>query len=315
MPQIPTSPNLPAAPRDSKQIVAWADPLTRAVDVAYRTFAERLEAVILEGTFAQRPAANGTRRFYYATDTLALYYDDGAWRTISGPTGTDGHTIKEDGVVLTQRAGLNFIGAAITATDDAGGNETDLTLSQSPASPSVVGTGRLVSTTAPLSGGGDLSADRTLALTTSPAGQTPVGVTRVLTAGNGLTGGGDLSADRAFDVGVTAPITVAANAVGISITTTDDGGAVVKQGATPGVAQLTGGGGPAHLNLSGTVKAETVDAGTSVLNAGFEEFTEMVEPAAPAANKARLYSKDVAGKTALFVRFPTGASIQLAIEP
>lgn len=48
---------------------------------------------------------------------------------------------------------------------------------------------------------------------------------------------------------------------------------------------------------------------------GYMEITEMTEPAAPAANKARLYTKDVGGKTALMVRFPTGSVVQLAIEP
>jgi hypothetical protein len=45
------------------------------------------------------------------------------------------------------------------------------------------------------------------------------------------------------------------------------------------------------------------------------EGDEMVDPAAPAANKGRLYFKDVGGKTALCVRFPTGAVQQIAIEP
>ena len=44
-------------------------------------------------------------------------------------------------------------------------------------------------------------------------------------------------------------------------------------------------------------------------------FTEISDPAAPAANGARLYVKDVGGKTALVVRFNTGAVQQIAIEP
>lgn len=42
--------------------------------------------------------------------------------------GSGGHTIEEDGTPLTARTGLNFVGAGITATDDAGGDETDITL-------------------------------------------------------------------------------------------------------------------------------------------------------------------------------------------
>ena len=46
------------------------------------------------------------------------------------------------------------------------------------------------------------------------------------------------------------------------------------------------------------------------------EFPERADPAAPAANKARLYSKDNgAGKTQIVVRFPTGAVQVLATEP
>jgi hypothetical protein len=47
---------------------------------------------------------------------------------------------------------------------------------------------------------------------------------------------------------------------------------------------------------------------------GFE-FSEQSDPSAPAANKARLYVKDNAGKTQLAVRFPTGAVQVIATEP
>jgi hypothetical protein len=42
--------------------------------------------------------------------------------------GGGGHTIEDEGAPLTQRAGLNFVGAAITATDDAGNDETNVTV-------------------------------------------------------------------------------------------------------------------------------------------------------------------------------------------
>lgn len=52
------------------------------------------------------------------------------------------------------------------------------------------------------------------------------------------------------------------------------------------------------------------------LGAGFLEFqAEISDPAAPAANKARLYIRDTGGKTELVARFPTGAIQQVAIEP
>ena len=38
-------------------------------------------------------------------------------------------------------------------------------------------------------------------------------------------------------------------------------------------------------------------------------------PDAPEANRARSYYKDVGGKTAAFIRFPSGSPVQIAIEP
>ena len=55
----------------------------------------------------------------------------------------------------------------------------------------IVSSTRTINTTAPLFGGGDLSADRTFSL-----GFTIVSSTRAINTGTGLAGGGDLSADR-----------------------------------------------------------------------------------------------------------------------
>jgi hypothetical protein len=58
-------------------------------------------------------------------------------------------------------------------------------------------------------------------------------------------------------------------------------------------------------------------AAASIVGVGNSfELPEVTEPAAPAANKARLYAKDNgAGKTQLCVRFPTGAVQVLATQP
>jgi hypothetical protein len=54
---------------------------------------------------------------------------------------------------------------------------------------------------------------------------------------------------------------------------------------------------------------------TDSSHTGFSDFAEIAAPAAPSADTARLYAVDVAGKTALYVRFPSGAAQQIAIEP
>lgn len=61
-------------------------------------------------------------------DSGQLLRTDGAgvltWVT---PGGGSGHTIRNEGSDLTARTGLNFIGSAVTAADDAGGDESEVT--------------------------------------------------------------------------------------------------------------------------------------------------------------------------------------------
>ena len=89
--------------------------------------------------------------------------------TISG-AGQAYATVQEEGSALTQRGIFNVIGAALTAADDAANNRTNVTLSQSPASTSVVGTGRTVTIAGTANqvissaGAQDLTADRTWTL-------------------------------------------------------------------------------------------------------------------------------------------------------
>jgi len=57
-------------------------------------------------------------------------------------------------------------------------------------------------------------------------------------------------------------------------------------------------------------------SGRNFFHTDFIEGTEMTAPAAPAANKGRLYFEDNgSGKTRLMVIFPSGAAQQIAIEP
>lgn len=91
------------------------------------------------------------------------------------------------------KSGTTFtLGNIPIISTNTNGNEID----DSGIAPSaLVQTSRTISTTAPITGGGALSSNLTLALTTSPAGQTPVGVTRTLTATAPITIDGGTSAD------------------------------------------------------------------------------------------------------------------------
>ena len=56
--------------------------------------------------------------------------DDISWEAAA----SSGHTIQEEGSSLTARANLNFVGAAVTATDDSGNNATKVTITPTGAS-------------------------------------------------------------------------------------------------------------------------------------------------------------------------------------
>ena len=63
-----------------------------------------------------------------------------------------------------------------------------------------------------------------------------------------------------------------------------------------------------------TLTSTTVNR-TNGAVAGYEEYTEIADPTAPAVNKCRLYARDNAGKTELVAVFNSGAVQQVAIEP
>ena len=78
-----------------------------------------------------------------------------------------------------------------------GSDGTDAAWSTASGGGAPVGTGRTLSTSgAALSGGGDLSANRTLTLSASPDSASVVGTGRTLTGGAGIAALGDLSANR-----------------------------------------------------------------------------------------------------------------------
>jgi len=109
-------------------------------------------------------ATTGTRRrinFIEGANITLTVSDDSVGEevevTINASGSTGYTTLQEEGTPITQRGTLDFVGAALTAADT--GSISRVTLSQSPASASVVGTGRLVSTGSGIGGGGDFLDD------------------------------------------------------------------------------------------------------------------------------------------------------------
>lgn len=81
---IPSVFNTPRPPRDASDTVRWSADFTQAFNNAMRTTADRTNAMIAAGLFAERPTSDGSRRFFYATDTSALYLDVPAgWITVA----------------------------------------------------------------------------------------------------------------------------------------------------------------------------------------------------------------------------------------
>lgn len=69
-----------------------------------------------------------------------------------------------------------------------------------------------------------------------------------------------------------------------------------------------------YFRIAGTVEVEIDADGVDIRN-GWLELEERNEPAAPATDHLRIYAQELSGKTRLMVRFPTGFSQQIAIEP
>jgi hypothetical protein len=94
--------------------------------------------------------------------------------------------------------------------------------------------------------------------------------TLMLTAGAGLTGGGDLSANRTFDVGAGTGITVAADAVGLTIPvalTSGGTGAITAAGALTNIGGVGKSGTPTAGQFAKWVDANTIQ-GTAPPSAG-----------------------------------------------
>lgn len=120
----------------------------------------------------------------------------------------------------------------------------------------VVLTSRLINTTSPITGGGDLSADRTLACATCVIN------TRAINTGQGLQGGGDLSADRTLSIDTSTALTWSALHIwtgGATFnSTTTNNSSTIFNGAF-NFANATG----SSLNVTGTLQFNGTAVSTS----------------------------------------------------
>jgi hypothetical protein len=88
------------------------DPFSRAHMNAAFLDLENKAGIILQGTFAARPAFGVQRRLYRATDQSRLYYDDGAaWTEVLTPAGADllyprRDTLTADEDIYVRKAGV-----------------------------------------------------------------------------------------------------------------------------------------------------------------------------------------------------------------
>ena len=89
--------------------------------------------IVYTGTVAPATTPLATGSIYVNTTNGFIYIATGTvsssnWVQVNG---SSGHTIQDEGVSLTARAKLNFVGANVTVTDDAGNNATVVTITGS----------------------------------------------------------------------------------------------------------------------------------------------------------------------------------------
>jgi hypothetical protein len=82
-PAIPLLPPLTTPPKDVDDLKRAVTDLYYGILTFYPILAGRLDTMIMYGLAADIPTADGSGRFYYATDTSTLYFDDGTWDEMS----------------------------------------------------------------------------------------------------------------------------------------------------------------------------------------------------------------------------------------
>jgi hypothetical protein len=160
--------------------------------------------IVLKDESASSTAAN---RFALSADlTIAgdqgcwLQYDatSSRWRVPAAASGSGGHTIQDEGSALAARTGLNFVGAGVTATDDAGNNRTVVTIPGGGVADQIAagggsavfnGSGKLTIT--PASGQGVEFASGTIGIGTAPTADKSIKIVTTLSPAAGTVYGMD----------------------------------------------------------------------------------------------------------------------------
>lgn len=246
------------------QTGAW----TRPTDYDAAGEAEGAAVFVLEGT------ANGDKAFVNTTNApITIGTTSTVWVQFGG------------GAAITAGAGLTG-----TTTFDVVAGDTSLTV----AADNLVVNTAVIATVASVA--------------------TKANTSTTVTAGTGLTGGGDLSANRTFDVGAGTGITVAADTVALD-TTYADGRYVGKTGAqsmtgplTTTVAsgtgiQATGGGdivvsGGGSLTVLSPGNINVTGAGSQVTNSNAPTATNHLTNKAYVDGLVKRFAQDVGGSTA-----------------
>lgn len=104
---------IPSSPKQAANAATINNPLSE-LDEAITNHENRIET--LESEF---PPASGNPTEYLN--------GDGGW-TVPAGTGAsvDGHVIKDEGIALPQRATIDFVGAGVTVTNEAGGTQVSI---------------------------------------------------------------------------------------------------------------------------------------------------------------------------------------------
>lgn len=240
------------------------------------------------------------------------------FKTANGSVTVDSSTVSDGDFLQWDATASDWVAMApeaLTKTDD---TNVTLTFGGTPASALLDAVSITVGWTGELSiaRGGTGAADASTAL--SNLGGAPL--TRVLTAGDGLTGGGDLSADRTFDVGAGTGITVNTDDVALDTSSTrnTDHAAVT---ITAGTGLSGGGDITANRTINLDAAASDLTNGTTgsgqiVLETSPALETPVIGPAytvatLPAAGTAgrRAYVTDASGPTFLSTLTGGGAVV------